>query len=55
MFGAWRCTPGLSTRRRFSCEAPNPDLWTRSPHEVASEGLTLTRRLLQEAAPRAAH
>jgi sugar phosphate isomerase/epimerase len=55
----WREVLGLLAEKGYggylSYEAPNPDLWARPPHEVASEGLTLTRRLVQEAAPRAAH
>ena len=35
----------------MSYEAPNPELWARSPYEVALEGVTLTRTLLQDAVP----
>ena len=29
-------------------EAPNPDLWARSPYDVAREGVELTRKLLHD-------
>ena len=35
----------------FSYEAPNPELWARSPYDVAREGVELTRRLLRNAVP----
>ena len=35
----------------MSYEAPNPDLWARSPYDVAREGVELTRKLLREAVP----
>jgi sugar phosphate isomerase/epimerase len=35
----------------LSYEAPNPDQWARSPHEVAREGVELTRALLRDAVP----
>src|SRR5579885_300297 len=35
----------------LSYEAPNPELWARSPYEVAREGVELTRKLLREAVP----
>ena len=35
----------------LSYEAPNPELWARSPFEVAREGVELTRALLREAVP----
>ena len=33
----------------LSYEAPNPDLWARSPYDVCREGVELTKKLLQEA------
>ena len=33
----------------LSYEAPNPDLWARSPFEVAREGVEATRKLIREA------
>ena len=33
----------------LSYEAPNPELWQRSPYDVANEGVELTRQLLREA------
>ena len=35
----------------LSYEAPNPDLWARSPYDVAREGVELTRKLLRDAVP----
>jgi len=35
----------------LSYEAPNPELWARSPYDVAREGVALTRKLLREAVP----
>ena len=35
----------------LSYEAPNPDLWARSPYEVAREGVELTQKLLNQALP----
>jgi len=35
----------------LSYEAPNPELWARSPYDVAREGVELTRRLLRDAVP----
>jgi sugar phosphate isomerase/epimerase len=32
----------------LSYEAPNPELWARSPYEVAREGVELTKKLLRE-------
>jgi 2-keto-myo-inositol isomerase len=33
----------------LSYEAPNPELWARSPYDVAREGVAATRRLVQDA------
>ena len=35
----------------LSYEAPNPELWERSPYDVAREGVELTRKLLRDAVP----
>ncbi|HEY2756927.1 MAG TPA: sugar phosphate isomerase/epimerase [Pseudolabrys sp.] len=35
----------------LSYEAPNPELWARSPYDVAREGVELTRELLNDAVP----
>jgi sugar phosphate isomerase/epimerase len=35
----------------LSYEAPNPELWARSPYEVAREGVELTRALLKNSVP----
>ena len=35
----------------LSYEAPNPDLWARSPYDVCREGVELTRQLLRDAVP----
>ena len=35
----------------LSYEAPNPDLWARSPYDVAREGVELTRKLMRDAVP----
>jgi sugar phosphate isomerase/epimerase len=35
----------------LSYEAPNPELWERSPYEVAREGVELTKKLLRDAVP----
>ena len=35
----------------LSYEAPNPELWARSPYDVAREGVELTRKLLRDAVP----
>jgi 2-keto-myo-inositol isomerase len=55
----WREVFGLLAEKGYagylSYEAPNPDLWARSPHDVAREGLALTRRLLADATPRPAN
>jgi sugar phosphate isomerase/epimerase len=32
----------------LSYEAPNPELWARSPFDVAREGVELTKKLLSE-------
>jgi 2-keto-myo-inositol isomerase len=51
----WREVLGLLAEKRYtgylSYEAPNPDLWARSPYEVAREGVELTRGLLRDAVP----
>jgi 2-keto-myo-inositol isomerase len=51
----WREMLGLLAEKGYtgylSYEAPNPELWTRSPYDVAREGVALTRKLLQEAVP----
>ena len=49
----WNEVLGLLAEKKYtgylSYEAPNPVLWDRSPYEVAAEGVTLTRKLLQDA------
>jgi sugar phosphate isomerase/epimerase len=51
----WREVLGLLADKGYtgylSYEAPNPDLWARSPYEVAREGAELTRALLRDAVP----
>jgi 2-keto-myo-inositol isomerase len=51
----WREMLGLLAEKKYtgylSYEAPNPDLWARSPYDVAREGVALTRKLLQEFVP----
>jgi sugar phosphate isomerase/epimerase len=51
----WREVLGLLDAKGYtgylSYEAPNPDLWARSPYEVAREGVELTRTLLRDAVP----
>ena len=51
----WREMLGLLAEKGYtgylSYEAPNPELWARSPYDVAREGLELTRKLLREAVP----
>ena len=51
----WREVFGLLAAKNYtgylSYEAPNPELWARSPYDVAREGVELTRRLLRDAAP----
>jgi sugar phosphate isomerase/epimerase len=51
----WREMLGLLAEKGYtgylSYEAPNPELWARSPYEVAKEGVELTRKLLQDAVP----
>jgi 2-keto-myo-inositol isomerase len=51
----WREVLGLLAQKGYtgylSYEAPNPELWARSPFEVAREGVALTRALLREAVP----
>jgi 2-keto-myo-inositol isomerase len=47
----WNDIFGLLAEKGYagylSYEAPNPVLWERSPYEVAAEGVTETRKLLQ--------
>jgi 2-keto-myo-inositol isomerase len=51
----WRDMLGLLFEKGYtgylSYEAPNPELWARSPVDVAREGVELTRRLLRDAVP----
>jgi sugar phosphate isomerase/epimerase len=51
----WREVLGLLAAKGYtgylSYEAPNPELWARSPYEVAREGVELTRKLLRDAVP----
>jgi 2-keto-myo-inositol isomerase len=51
----WRDVLGLLAEKGYtgylSYEAPNPDLWARSPYDVAREGVDLTKKLLREAVP----
>jgi 2-keto-myo-inositol isomerase len=51
----WREVLGLLAEKNYtgylSYEAPNPEQWARSPYEVASEGVELTRKLLRDAVP----
>ncbi len=51
----WREVLGLLAEKGYtgylSYEAPNPDLWARSPYDVAREGVELTRALLRDAVP----
>jgi sugar phosphate isomerase/epimerase len=51
----WRDMLGLLAEKKYagylSYEAPNPELWARSPYDVAREGIDLTRKLLREAVP----
>jgi sugar phosphate isomerase/epimerase len=49
----WRDMLGLLAEKGYtgylSYEAPNPELWARSPYEVAREGVVLTRGLIDDA------
>ena len=49
----WNEVLGLLAEKNYtgylSYEAPNPELWARSPYEIAAEGVALTRKLLQDA------
>jgi 2-keto-myo-inositol isomerase len=49
----WREIFGLLVEKGYtgylSYEAPNPELWARSPYDVAREGVELTRKLLRDA------
>jgi 2-keto-myo-inositol isomerase len=51
----WHEILGLLAEKNYtgylSYEAPNPDMWARSPYDVAREGVELTRKLLKEAVP----
>jgi 2-keto-myo-inositol isomerase len=51
----WKGMLGLLAEKNYtgylSYEAPNPELWARSPYGVAREGVELTRKLLGEAVP----
>jgi sugar phosphate isomerase/epimerase len=51
----WREMLGLLFEKGYtgylSYEAPNPELWARSPYHVAREGVELTRKLLRDAVP----
>jgi sugar phosphate isomerase/epimerase len=51
----WREMLGLLAEKHYtgylSYEAPNPELWARSPYDVAREGVELTRALLRDAVP----
>jgi len=51
----WREVFGLLAEKGYtgylSYEAPNPELWARSPYDVAREGVELTRQLLRDAVP----
>ncbi len=51
----WREVLGLLHQKGYtgylSYEAPNPELWARSPYDVAREGVELTRQLLRQAVP----
>ena len=51
----WREMLGLLAEKGYmgylSYEAPNPELWARSPYDVAREGVKLTRKLLRDAVP----
>jgi len=54
----WRDVLSLLAEKDYtgylSYEAPNPDMWARSPYEVAREGVELTRALLRDAVPQTA-
>ena len=51
----WKEMLGLLAEKGYtgylSYEAPNPDLWARSPYDVAREGVELTRKLLTDFVP----
>jgi sugar phosphate isomerase/epimerase len=51
----WHEMLGLLAEKGYtgylSYEAPNPELWERSPYDVTREGVALTRKLLQDAVP----
>jgi 2-keto-myo-inositol isomerase len=51
----WREMLGLLAEKKYtgylSYEAPNPEMWARSPYDVAREGVELTRKLLKDAVP----
>jgi sugar phosphate isomerase/epimerase len=51
----WREILGLLAEKKYtgylSYEAPNPDMWARSPYDVAREGAELMRKLIKDAVP----
>jgi sugar phosphate isomerase/epimerase len=51
----WREILGLLAEKKYtgylSYEAPNPEMWARSPYDVAREGVELMRKLLKDAVP----
>jgi 2-keto-myo-inositol isomerase len=51
----WREVLGLLAEKNYtgylSYEAPNPELWERSPYEVAREGVELMQELLRDCVP----
>jgi sugar phosphate isomerase/epimerase len=51
----WREMLSLLAEKKYtgylSYEAPNPELWERSPYDVAREGVALTRKLIKDAVP----
>jgi sugar phosphate isomerase/epimerase len=51
----WREMLSLLAEKNYtgylSYEAPNPELWERSPYDVAREGVELTRKLIKDAVP----
>jgi sugar phosphate isomerase/epimerase len=51
----WREMLGLLAEKGYtgylSYEAPNPEQWSRSPYEVAREGVELMRKLIKDAVP----
>jgi 2-keto-myo-inositol isomerase len=51
----WREILGLLAEKKYtgylSYEAPNPEMWARSPYDVAREGVELMRKLIKDAVP----